>query len=258
MSGSRLEGKVAIVTGSTRGIGRAIALRFAEEGAKVVVTGRTDSDGERVAQTIREAGGGAVYVHTDVTKEDDVAQAIASAAEEFGRLDVLVNNAGASPRMPNRRDAAVADLELDVWEGLMRGSATSAFLATKYAIPAMAASGGGAIVSISTGATRRAVPGLAGHTASKTALEALTRSAAVEGAAHGIRANSIIVGYIIDSAGHEKDMADPAFVAAIEQRTLTRLGRTDDIAAAALYLASDEAAFVTGASLLVDGGASVI
>jgi NAD(P)-dependent dehydrogenase (short-subunit alcohol dehydrogenase family) len=256
----RLEGKVAVVTGSTRGIGRAIAIRFAAEGAKVVVTGRTSEDGSDVVRTIRDQQGDAVFVRTDVTVEDDVRNAIAAATTEFGRLDVLVNNAGATDILragPNRRDGHLADIETDAWEAIFRGSTTSAFWACKYALAPMSAGGGGAVVSISTAAAGRAVAGITAHAASKAAVEALTRVVAVEGASHHVRANSIVVGFIVDSGGHEPVLDDPERLSALRSMHLTRLGRTEDIASAALFLASDEAGFVTGVSLPVDGGTSV-
>ncbi len=255
----RLAGKVALVTGSTRGVGRAIATRFAAEGARVVVTGRSDDDGHAVVAAITGNGGTAVFVRTDVGVEKDVRGAIGAATSEFGRLDVLVNNAGATDLLrigPNRRDAAVADIENEAWEGILRGSLTSALWACKYAIPAMTASGGGSIVSISTAAARAAAPGMVGHSASKAALEALTRSIALDGAPHHIRANSLVLGFITDSGGHEGMLDNPSALDGLRAAHLTRLGRTDDVANAALFLASDEAEFVTGISMPVDGGIS--
>jgi len=260
MPDGRLAGKVALVTGSTRGIGRAIALRFAAEGASVVVVGRSTDDGDAVVTAIRDGGGRAVYARADVMVEADVQAAVATASSAFGRLDVLVNNAAATDLLrvgPDRADAAAAELTTAAWEAILRGGVTSAFWACHHAMPVLAATGGGSIVSISTGAAIRAVAGMAGHSASKAALEALTRSVAADGAPLGIRANSLVLGFISDSGGHAALLEEPARAAALQAMHLTRMGTVDDVAAAALFLASDEAGFVTGVSLPLDGGSSV-
>ena len=257
-SGRRLAGKTALVTGSTRGIGKAIAARFAAEGARVLVTGRTSPDGESVVESIRAAGGEAGYVRADLTVESDVRAAIDAACEQFGGLDVLVNNVTVTDVLrvgPDRRDGAVTEIETEDWESILRGGATSAFWACKHAFPAMIEAGGGSIVSISSSASTRGVRGMIGHSASKAALEALTRSVAVDGAPHGIRANSLVLGFIADTGGHEALLEDAGRGAALRGMHLTRLGMAEDVAAAALFLASDEAGFVTGISLPLDGGA---
>jgi 3-oxoacyl-[acyl-carrier protein] reductase len=251
----RLSGKVAIVTGSTRGIGRACAIRFAEQGAKVVVTGRSADDGKAVEAEIRSAGGDATYVRTDLANEDDVVAMVRAAVDTYGSLTTLVNNAAPTELMgPGRLDAQVTDLSNEGWESILRVGLTAVFWCCKYAIPEMANAGGGAIVNISSAASMLGTPGLDTYTVIKGALNTLTRSMAVEYAPVNVRSNCIVSGMVLTSPGAFALMDDPAIGGATRAMHLTRLGVPDDIAYAALYLASDEAAFVTGAVIPVDGG----
>lgn len=254
-TGGRLEGKVAVVTGSTRGIGRATALRFAREGARVVVTGRSEDDGRVVEAEIRDAGGDATFVRTDLAREDDVVAMVRAAVDRYGGLTTLVNNAAPTELMgPGRLDRRVTELENDAWDSIMLVALKAVVWCCKYAIPAMIEAGGGAIVNISSAASLLGTPGLDTYTASKGALNALTRSLAVEYAADGIRANAIASGMVLSSEGAWKLMEDPVIGGATRAMHLTRLGVPDDIANVALFLASDEAGFVTGAVIPVDGG----
>jgi NAD(P)-dependent dehydrogenase (short-subunit alcohol dehydrogenase family) len=251
----RLEDKVALVTGSTRGIGRAIAVRFAREGAKVVVTGRTEDAGRDVEREIRDAGGEAIYVRTDMAQEDDVVAAVRAAVDTFGKLTTLVNNAAPTELMgPGRLDRRVTELTNEGWDSIMLVALKAVVWACKYAIPELAAAGGGAVVNISSAASMLGTPGLDTYTAAKGALNTLTRSMAVEYAPDGVRVNCIVSGMVLTSEGAFKMMDDPVIGGATKAMHLTRLGLPDDIANAALFLASDEAAFVTGAILPVDGG----
>ncbi|HXY95247.1 MAG TPA: glucose 1-dehydrogenase [Acidimicrobiia bacterium] len=251
----RLDGKVALVTGSTRGIGRATAVRFAREGAKVVVTGRTESGGREVEQEIRDAGGDGVYVRTDMAQEDDVVAAVRTAVDTYGKLTTLVNNAAPTELMgPGRLDRRVTELTNEGWDSIMLVALKAVVWACKYAIPEMAAAGGGAIVNISSAASLLGTPGLDTYTAAKGALNTLTRSMAVEYAGDGVRVNCIVSGMVLTSEGAFQMMEDPVIGGATKAMHLTRLGLPDDIANAALFLASDEAAFVTGAVIPVDGG----
>jgi NAD(P)-dependent dehydrogenase (short-subunit alcohol dehydrogenase family) len=254
-SGGRLEGKVAIITGSTRGIGRATALRFAEEGAKVVVTGRTEDAGREVETEIRDAGGDATYVRTDLAKEADVVAAVRAAGDRYGRLTTLVNNAAPTELMgPGRLDRRVTELENDAWDSIMLVALKAVVWACKHAIPAIIDTGGGSIVNISSAASMLGTPGLDTYTAAKGALNTLTRSMAVEYAPDNIRSNCIVSGMVLSSEGAHKMMEDPVIGGATRAMHLTRLGLPEDIANAALFLASDEAAFITGAIIPVDGG----
>ena len=260
MPNGRMQGKVAIVTGSTRGIGRATALRFAREGARVVVTGRTEDAGRAVEEEIRAAGGDAVFVPTDLAREEDVVAMVATAMERYGALTTLVNNAAPTELMgPGRLDRRVTELENDAWDSIMLVALKAVIWSCKHAIPAMTASaksgdGGGAIVNISSAASILGTPGLDTYTAAKGALNALTRSLAVEYAPDNIRVNCIVSGMVLTSEGAWKMMDDPVIGGATKAMHLTRLGMPDDIANAALFLASDESAFVTGAVIPVDGG----
>lgn len=260
MIGTRMQGKIAIVTGSTRGIGRATAVRFAEEGACVVITGRTEDAGHEVAEEIRDAGGEATFVRTDLSVEADVAAAVRAAVATYGGLTTLVNNAAPTELMgPGRADRRVTELEDDAWDSIMLVALKAVVWACKHAIPEIAstvrdAGEGGAIVNISSAASMLGTPGLDTYTAAKGALNALTRSLAVEYAADGIRSNCIASGMVLTSEGAFQLMEDPVIGGATRAMHLTRLGLPIDIANAALYLASDEAAFVTGAVIPVDGG----
>jgi NAD(P)-dependent dehydrogenase (short-subunit alcohol dehydrogenase family) len=251
----RLDGKVAIVTGSTRGIGRATAIRFAQEGAKVVVTGRTDDDGREVEREIRDAGGEATFVRTDLAQEGDVVAMVGAAVERYGTLTTLVNNAAPTELMgPGRSDRRVTELENDAWDAIMLVALKAVVWACKYAIPEMAKAGGATIVNISSAASMLGTPGLDAYTAAKGALNTLTRSMAVEYAADGIRSNCIVAGMVLTSEGAFTLMEDPVIGGATRAMHLTRLGLPEDIANAALFLASDESAFITGAVIPVDGG----
>jgi len=251
----RLEGKVALVTGSTRGIGRATAIRFAAEGAQVIVTGRSQEAGDAVEREIRAAGGEATYVATDLAHEDQVQGAVRIAVQRYGQLTTLVNNAAPTELMgPGRLDGRVTELSNEAWDAIMLVGLKAVVWMCKYAIPEMVRAGGGAIVNISSAASMLGTPGLDTYTALKGALNTLTRSMAVEYAADGIRSNGIVSGMVLSSPGAARLMEDPAIGDATRAMHLTRLGMPEDIAAAALFLASDEAAFITGALLPVDGG----
>jgi NAD(P)-dependent dehydrogenase (short-subunit alcohol dehydrogenase family) len=252
----RLEGKVALVTGSTRGIGRAIAMRFAAERAAVVVTGRSEDDGHAVEAEIAARGGRAVYVRSDLAREGDVANAVRVAVDEFGTLTTLVNNAAPTDLVgPGRGDRSVAEITDANWDAIMTVGLKQVVWCARHAVPHLAAAGAGsAIVNISSAASLLGTAGIDAYTASKGALNALTRSMAVEFAPHGIRVNGIVCGMVLTSEGAWKMMDHPVIGPATRAMHLTRLGLPDDIANVALFLASDEAAFVTGVNLSADGG----
>ncbi|HXC37450.1 MAG TPA: glucose 1-dehydrogenase [Burkholderiales bacterium] len=247
----RLKNKVAIITGGANGMGAAEAMLFAREGAKVVIVDVRDAEGEAVAKTIQSAGGEGSYQRLDVSLDADWQKVLAATLDRHGRLDVLVNNAGVS---------GVADpdmLSLPAWERLMEVNAKGVFLGMKHAIPAMRRSGGGAIVNISSIAAFGAMEGLhMGYNASKAACHLMTKTAAVQYAHDGIRANSVHPGMLPPMLGSRaKVKADPAMHDKVLERVpMRRVGRVEEVAHAVLFLASDEASYITGTSLIVDGG----
>ena len=241
----RLDGKVALISGGARGQGAAEAKLFAQEGAKVVFGDVLDPEGKAVEESIREAGGEARYIHLDVTQEEDWQEAVGTAVAQYGKLDILVNNAGIL-RRENIEETSKA-----LWDTVLAVNATGVFLGTKYAIPAMRQAGGGSIVNISSISGMVAI-GAPAYNASKGAVRVFTKVTAVHHAKDGIRCNSIHPGPIdtpmtqtTDAARREKT---------ISEVPLCRYGTVEDIAYGVLYLASDEAAFMTGAELVIDGG----
>jgi NAD(P)-dependent dehydrogenase (short-subunit alcohol dehydrogenase family) len=240
----RLDGEVAIVTGSTHGIGAEIARMFGAEGAAVVVTGRNEDRGAAVA----EAAGNAIFVAADLLDAATPARLVEAAVGRFGRLTVLVNNAMEG----DARDGAVIDVSDETWERVLTVNVVAAARLCRAAIPVMGLEGHGSIVNISSKAAQRAPRRLAAYIASKGALEALTRSIAVDHAEQGIRCNTLSPGYVLNER-RDANLSD-------ERRdqlggmVLTRLAEASDIAYAAVYLASRESDVVTGIVLPVDGG----
>ena len=244
----RLENKVAMISGGARGMGAVEAKLFAQEGAKVIIGDMLEEEGRKVEAEINETGGECLFVPLDVTNEDAWQRAVNAAVSRFGKLDILVNNAGIY------RAHDVLETTSAEWDQVMDVNAKGVFLGTKYAIPEMRKAGGGSIVNISS------VAGLVGskqttaYTASKGAVRLLTKSTAVQHASEGIRANSIHPG-TIETPMTEALLANPAHREDRMNRTpIGRLGRPEDVAYGALYLASDEASFVTGSELVIDGG----
>lgn len=250
----RIEGKVAVVTGSTGGLGEGIAKMLAAEGAAVIVSGRRDDEGEAVAAAIREAGGQAIYRHADVSRPDDCAALIEAAKAEFGRLDVLVNNAAALAHVP------FDELTVEQWDAAFAANVTGPMLLARAAIPLMREQGGGSIVNIGTTMVYRG-GGLdrIAYSASKGALQVMTRTLASSLLKDRIRANWVIVGWMatpqeveLRTRTHgdgEKFLSESG-----EKRPMGRHETPEDIAAGVLYLVSDEASHVTGTELNVSGG----
>jgi NAD(P)-dependent dehydrogenase (short-subunit alcohol dehydrogenase family) len=245
-----LEGKSALVTGAASGIGRATALAFAREGARVVLADVDEEGGDGAAAAITAAGGEARFVRIDVTQEGDVAALVQEAISAFGRLDCAVNNAGITGPMGPVQSVALAD-----FERVLAINLTGVFLCMKHEIAAMTESGG-AIVNMASGSGFIATPALSAYCASKHGILGLTKTAAVENARTGIRVNAICPG-TIDTPMLQAAMArDPQ----VKSMILTgqpsgRLGNPEEIAEAAVWLCSDRASYVTGESMLVDGGA---
>jgi NAD(P)-dependent dehydrogenase (short-subunit alcohol dehydrogenase family) len=246
-----LEGKVALVTGAASGIGRASALAFAREGARVMASDRDAGGGEETAAAIREAGGDAAFLAGDVTREPDVEALVAETVSRFGSLDCAHNNAGITGAM-----GAVHQIDLAAWEGTLAVNLTGVFLCLKHEIAHMLKHGGGAIVNTSSGAGFIGVPGLAPYAASKHAILGLTKTAALENAATGVRVNAVCPGSIDTPMLRGYMSIGPEVEKMIRAgQPGGRLGTPEEIAESVVWLCSDRASFVTGSSLLVDGGA---
>ena len=247
----RIDGKVALISGGARGQGAAEARLFHREGAKVVFGDVLDDEGKKVEAEISELGGDASYVHLDVTRESDWRIAVETAVNRYGRLDVLVNNAGIVIRR------GIEDTSEEDWERTMAVNVTGVFLGTKHAIPAMRAAGGGSIINISSTAGLVASPyGSAAYTASKGAVRLFTKATAIQHAKDKIRCNSVHPGPI-QTAMLQDALADPEVRAERLRRVpLGRIGTVEDIAYGVLYLASDESSYVTGSELVIDGGST--
>ncbi len=248
---ARLEGKVALITGAGSGMGRAAAELFAREGARVVVTDVVDDAGNAAVAGVRAAGGDATYVRADVSSWSDCVAMVQCATDSYGALHVLYNNAGIFPA----DDGGVLDTPESTWQKVMEINLKGVWLGCKAGIPAMIASGGGSIVNVASFvALMGAATAQIAYTASKGGVLSMTREIAVEYARRGIRANALCPGPI-QTPLLEELLSDPARRARrMVHIPMGRLGRAEELARAALFLASDDASFMTGASLVVDGG----
>ena len=251
----RLEGKVALITGAAAalpdelmGFGGAAAHLFVREGARVVLSDILDELGERAAAALREAGGEARYLHLDVTSASDWTAAIEETLSAFGRLDVLVNNAGIAT------SGKVEETSEADWDAELAVHAKGTFLGTRHAIPAMRAGGGGSIVNVSSIMGIVASPSSPAYSAAKGAIRLFTKATALQYAKERIRANSVHPGYA--DTPLTRELFAPAEVreALLRETPMRRLGTAWDVAHGILYLASDESSFVTGSELVIDGG----
>ncbi|PNB43436.1 short-chain dehydrogenase [Pseudomonas sp. FW305-17] len=251
----QLAGKVAIITGASSGIGRAAAKLFARHGANLVLTARRQAELEQLAADLTAAGHGRVFtVAGDITDAALARELVNTAVSRFGGLDIAFNNAGTLGEL-----AAVPELTLDAWQHTLRTNLTSAFLGAQVQIPALLARGGGSLIFTSTFVGHTVgMPGMGAYAASKAGLVGLVQVIAAEQGARGIRANALLPGGTDTPMGRSV-MSSPEAQTHVEGlHALKRLARPEEIAEAALFLASDASSFMTGSAMVVDGGVSVV
>lgn len=249
----QLSGKTALVTGASSGIGRATAKLFAKQGANVVVMARREEELGRLLTEIRAFGGRAELYTGDVTEEKSIQEVVDITLNNFGSLDIAVNNAGTlGSSLP------IEDISLSEWWRVLNTNLSSAFLGAKYQVPAMRKSGGGTIIFISSfvGYTV-GLPNMSDYAASKSGMIGLTKALATECAKDGIRVNALLPGGTDTPMGHEASNTPEAIAFVESIHALKRLAKPEEIAKSALYLASDDSSFSTGTALLVDGGVSI-
>jgi len=248
----RLQGKVALITGGTSGIGSATAMRFAGEGAAVAITGRNSERGEQVVQDIVANGGDALFIRSDVRSAEDCRHAVDQTLKRFGKIDVLFNNAGVF------HPKSVPDCTEEEWDETIDSSLKGAFLMSKYVLPSMIERGSGSIIHTSSGWGILGGDKAAAYCAAKGGLIVMAKAMAIDHGPDGIRVNCVCPGDVLtpmlpDDAA-KRGMPWDDYAAGAANRPLGRIGTTEDIANAVLYLASDESSFVTGDALVVDGG----
>lgn len=253
-----LQAKTAVITGSSSGIGLAVARRLAVAGANIVLSGRNEVRGKAAELALQEAGVHARYVSLDVTSEESVRRLMDAAVAEFGSLDILVNNAG--PTGSELGIGKLHELPAEMFDRTMRIGAYGPFYCCKHAIPHMITAGGGAVVNISAIAAIRALPHFGGYAIAKSILEALGRQVANDYAAAGIRCNTLLVGTVRPGAEDVSTLPDsfdavPLDLRIAQTTMLGSVGRYSDVASAVLFLVTPESRYITGASLPVDGGA---
>lgn len=248
----RLKDKVALITGGTSGIGAATAIRFAKEGAKVVITGRDAERGEKVVQEITANGADAIFIRSDVCLAEDCRSAVDKTLERFGQIDVLFNNAGVF------HPKTIPDCTEEEWDETIDSSLKGAFLMSKYALPSMIERGSGSIIHTSSGWGILGGDKAAAYCAAKGGLVVMAKAMAIDHGPDGIRVNCVCPGDVITPMLHDdaekRGMTWDDYAAGGANRPLGRIGTVDEIADAVLFLASDESSFVTGESLVVDGG----
>ena len=251
MSDKRFAGKVALVTGATSGIGQACALAFATAGAKVACVGRKEQALQEVAERIRALDSEALVIQADLSSSAEAERAINEAVKAFGGLDVLVNAAG------HISSGTIENTSLDAWDEMMNVNVRAAFQLMQQAVPSLIERRGN-IVNVSSVTGLRAFPGVLAYCVSKAALDQLTRCASLELAAKGVRVNAVNPGVVVTEIHKRGGMSEEAYAAFLEHSKTThplgRTGRPEEIAALVLFLASDEASWVTGATYSIDGG----
>jgi NAD(P)-dependent dehydrogenase (short-subunit alcohol dehydrogenase family) len=245
-----LQDKVAIITGAASGIGRASAVRFAAEGAKVLVSDVDDAGGRETVKLVESAGGQATFAHADVSREADVRAMVEAAVSAYGRLDALFNNAGIEGQM----GVPTGEESIENWDRTIAINLTGVFLGCRYAIPTMLKTGGGSIVNNASVAGLVGFPGIVAYCASKGGVVQITRTVALEYATQNIRVNCLCPG-VIDTPMVRRAAPDAAAEEAFTaMEPVGRMGKPEEVAALAAFLASDDASFITGAIIPVDGG----
>lgn len=246
-SGSGFVGKRCLLTGAASGIGRAAALAFGAAGARLILADRSEAAGEESAAMVRDAGGTAKFVRTDVSAEGDVEALVAAAVDAYGRLDCAFNNAGVTAGQ-----SLTADMTLDEWNRTLSINLSGVFLCVKHELRAMLAAGGGAIVNTSSGLGLVAQAHCTAYSAAKAGVLAVTRGAAIEYADRNVRVNAVLPGVVNTGLlnGAPKELIDLM----ASKHPIGRIGEPKEVAALALWLLSDAASFVTGSSMVVDGG----
>jgi len=250
----RFEGRVALITGGTSGIGEATAVRMAAEGARVAIVGRDEARGQALSQQIAKDGGEAAFFGADVTQEDAVKAMVEAVMARFGQIDVLVNNAG----IINHGSVITADV--DEWDTLMLTNVRSVFLVSRYALPHMIAGGGGSVVNLGSNLGLIGTRGAAAYVTSKGAVVQLTKAMALDHVADGVRVNCVCPGTIDtplvqrQRVGRTEEQLRQSDVRLRERHPIGRMGTPEEVAAVIAFLASDEASFVTGSLYSVDGG----
>jgi NAD(P)-dependent dehydrogenase (short-subunit alcohol dehydrogenase family) len=246
----RFEGKTAFITGAASGIGRATAVAFAAEGARVVVTDRVEAALQETAEYVKESGGEVLAIACDVSKPEEIEAAVAQAVNTFGRIDCAFNNAGVE-----NKATPLHEIELEEWDRILSINLRGTFVCMKHEIAQMVRQDGGVVVNTSSGAGIRGVAGGASYAASKHAMIGMTKSAALDYAKRNIRVNCVLPGNIATPMMDRFTGGD--IQKAIDLEPVGRLGKPEEIAEAVLWMCSDLGGFVTGASIVVDGGWSL-
>lgn len=251
----RLDQKVALVTGSTRGVGAETAKRLASEGASVIITGRAEDLGAQVVSDIQANGGRAIFIRADLGSESEIQHLIEAGIDEYGALHILVNNGAPTDLLFSGKEKRVFEQSTEEYDEIVKIGQYSVFWCCKYAIPHMAKAGNGSIINISSIAGSRGFEALHAYSVTKGAIDAMTRQIAVDTAEFGIRCNTVMLG-AVNNGGFSKQLAEhPAYAEA--NRSMNMLGRwgaAEEVANLVLFLASDEASFITAAHIPCDGG----
>jgi len=252
----KLKGKVAIITGAGRGIGRAAALLFSKEGAEVVIAEIDENSGEKTKSDIAKEGGNAIFVKTDISKAADVKNLIVKTIEAFGNLHILYNNASV---FWFGKDGYITDIDEEIWDRVIDINLKSTYLCCKYAIPEIIKSGGGSIINTSSSAGLIGIPKCDAYTATKGAMISLTRSMGVEFAPKGVRVNCIAPVAINTEMVKESNLKDPDFDEQkfLQTTPIRRWGQPEDIAKIALFLANDDSSYLVGSVIVADGGITI-